>query len=247
MLKSTTAIIFFFMVLFLFLVAVRVFNISYPVSITSTNKSTELSVVGEGKVDVVPDTAFVDVGVNVNNVKTVDEAQSQINSINEKILASMKSLGIEQKNIKTSNYSVYPNYDYSKEATGEITGYNGNVTITIKTSEVAKVSKVIEGATKAGANQIQGTRFEVGDPAKYRSDARNKAIANAKKEAEILAKSLGISLGKVVNIVESTGTTDGGQPVMYSERGMGGGGGGPSVEPGSETITSVVTLYFEKK
>jgi hypothetical protein len=242
----TTSIVFFFLVLFLFLVVVKVFNVSYPVLVTNTSKSSELSVVGEGKVDVVPDTAFVDVGVNINNVQTVDEAQAGINKVNNKIIESLKALGIDKKNIKTSNYSIYPNYDYSKETTGEITGYNGNVTISIKTDDVTKVPQVIESATKAGANQVQGTRFEVGDPAKYRSEARNKAIQNAQKEAKLLADSLGIKLGKVVNIVESTGTTTNGEPAFYAERAMGG-GGGPSIEPGSQTITSVVSLYFEKK
>ncbi len=246
MLKSTTSIIFFFLVLFLFLVGIRVFNISYPVMVTNTSKSTELSVVGEGRVEVVPDTAFVDVGVNVNNAKTVDEAQAGINKVNNQIIAAMKALGIDKKNIKTSNYSIYPNYDYSKETTGTIIGYNGNVTVSIKTDKVETVSSVIETATKSGANQVQGTRFEVGDPAKYRAEARNKAIENAQKEAKQLADSLGIKLGKVVNIVESTGTSNNGVTALYSERAMGG-GGGPAVEPGSQTITSVVTLYFEKK
>jgi hypothetical protein len=249
MFKQTTTIIFFFMVLFIFLVLVRVFNISYPVMVMQTNKSTELSVVGEGKVDVVPDTAHIDVGVNIANATTVEAAQSQITKTNNAVIAAMKKLGIAKENIKTSNYSIYPAYDYTAGRGDTITGYTGNVTISIKTKNIAQVSQVIEESTKAGANQVQGTRFEVEDPDKYRKEARDEAIKNAKTQAQQLADSLGIKLGKVVNIVEYSGGSS--SPIMpyaaeMSAKGMGG-GGGPSIEPGSQTITSVVTLYFEKR
>ena len=248
MFKSTSSTVFFFIVLGLFLVVIKAFNISYPVMLMNTNRSTELSVVGEGKVEVVPDTGFVDVGVNVNNASSVEEAQAQINKVNNQIVTEMNKLKVDKKNIKTSNYSIYPNYDYSKESTGTITGYNGNVTVSIKTNDIAVVPQVIEVATKAGANQVQGTRFEVGDPAKYRADARNKAIENAKQQAAELAKNLDIKLGRVVNVVESTSTGGRDMPVMYADRAEGmGGGGSANMEPGSQTITSVVTLFFEKR
>ncbi len=247
MFKQTTTIIFFFLVLFLFLVLVRVFNIAYPVMVMQTIKSTELSVVGEGKVDVVPDTAHIDVGVNVANVATVEAAQSQIDKTNNAVIAAMQKLGIPKENIQTSNYSIYPAYDYSEGRGDTITGYTGNVTISIKTKNIVQVSQVIEEATKAGANQVQGTRFEVEDPDKYRKEARDEAIKNAKAQAQELADNLGIKLGKVVNVVEySGGSSSPIMPYAMTEKGMGG-GGAPSIEPGSQTITSVVTLYFEKR
>lgn len=237
------------MVLFLFLVLVRVFNISYPVMVMQTNKSTELSVVGEGKVDVVPDTANIDVGINIANAATVEAAQSSIDKTNNAVIAAMQKLGIAKENIKTSNYSIYPAYDYSEGRGDTITGYTGNVTISIKTKNIGQVSQVIAEATKAGANQVQGTRFEVEDPDKYRKEARDEAIQNAKTQAQQLADSLDIKLGKVVNIVEYSGGSSG--PIMpfvnaAADKAMGG-GGGPAIEPGSQTITSVVTLYFEKR
>ena len=236
----------FFASLFVFLFVVKIFDISYPVQITNTSKSTELSVVCEGKVEVVPDVAYVDLGITVNNAATVESAQSQIDKTNNAIIEAMTKLNIPKKNIKTSNYSIFPSYRYD-EGADTITGYSGNVTITIKTNDIQSVSQIIESATAAGANQVQNTRFEVEDPGKYRAEARKKAIENAKKQAQELASSLGIKLGKVVNIVEYT-PNSGVVPIYSRADTVGlGGAGGPSLEAGSQNITSVVTLYFEKK
>ena len=231
---------------FIFVFLMSFFRIGIPVQVTQNMTTTELSVTGEGKVDIVPNTATVDVGVRVNKAATVDAAQSQINETNNAIIAAMQKLGIEKQNIKTSNYSVYPSYDYSS-GSDEIRGYDGNVTLSIKTKNVDQISQVIAAATESGANEIQNTRFEVEDPATYRAEARKKAIDNAKEEAQKLAQELGIKLGKVVNIVEHTSSGNDVYPYM-AERAQGlGGGGGASFEPGSQTITSVVTLYFEKR
>ena len=228
------------------LLTIKFFNISYPMTIVSTTQSSELAVVGEGKVEVTPDTAYIDVGITVDHASSVSEAQKKINEINNKIINSLREIGIEKADIKTSNYSINPNYKYENNE-NRVDGYNGNVTIEVKVRDPQLASKVIETVTTAGANQIQGSRFVVDKPELYREEARNAAIKNAKEQAQNLAKNLGIKLGKVVNIVESSPGQS--TPISYEKfaEGLGGGGGGPVVEQGSQTLTSVVTLYFEKK
>ncbi len=233
-------------IILFFLLIAKVFHIALPVQVTSTTQATELAVVGEGKVDVVPDSANVTVGITVSNVRNVADAQSQINTTNNAIIAAMQKLGIDKKNIKTANYSVYPTYDY--ETGRSITGYSADVQVTITTKDTQQVSQIIEAATAAGANTISGTSFKVSDPAKYREEARNQAIKNAREQAEKIAKNLGIKLGKVTNIVEAGGSS----PVMpMYDRLQGGGGYGAAeaanLQEGTQTITSVVTLYFEKR
>jgi hypothetical protein len=215
-------------------------------TITTTNKSTELAVVGEGKVEAVPDIAYVDLGITTNNSPTTDEAQKTINKTNNQIVEAMKKLGISKGDIKTTNYSIYPDHKY-EGGQNYINGYNGNVTIQVKVHNPQLVAKVIEDATKAGANNIQGSRFAVEKPEKYREQAREAAIKNAKEQGEKMAKNLGIWLGKVVNIVESQPIQS--SPVYYraAAEGLGGAGDGANIESGSQTITSIVTLYFEKK
>ena len=228
------------------LAIIRIFNISYPVEVTNTSRSSELSVVGEGKVEVAPDTAYVEAGISVIEAASVAQVQKSIDDANNKIIAAMQKLGIDKKDIKTSNYSINPNYSYENNKNG-ITGYNGNASITIKVKNIAQVSQVISDATAAGANQIQGARFSIENPAKYREEAREKAIANAKEQAQKLANTLGIKLGKVTNIIESS--NDAGGPIIYDKMaaGMGGAAANPQIEGGTQEISSVVTLYFEKR
>ena len=228
------------------LLTIKFFNISYPMTIVSTTQSSELAVVGEGKVEVTPDTAYIDAGITINKASSVAEAQKSINEINNKIINALREIGIEKADIKTSNYSINPNYKYENNE-NRVDGYNGSVTIEIKVRDPQLASKVIETVTTAGANQINGSRFVVNKPELYREEARNAAIKNAKDQALKIAKGLGIKLGKITNIVESSpGQTTLPIYAKLSADSMGG-GGGPTIEQGSQTITSVVTLYFEKK
>lgn len=228
------------------LFVIKFADIGYPLHVSISNRSSELAVVGEGKVDVVPDIAYVDVGVTVNSQPTVEVAQNKLKETNNNIIEALKTIGIEEKNIKTVNYSVYPNYSYENNKS-TISGYDGTATVSVKTKDTEQVSAIIETATNAGANQINNTRMVVESPEKYREVAREKAIQNAKDQANKVAKTLNIKLGKVTNMIEST--SGGGslfQGGAYAAREMGG-GGGPTLEAGTETVTSVVTLYFEKK
>lgn len=227
------------------LAIIKVFNLSYPVEITTTSRSSELSVVGEGKVEVVPDVAYVDAGINVVSASSVDAARQSVDQTNNAIIQALQGLGIDKKDIKTSNYSINPNYSYENNR-NQLDGYNATANVTIKVRTVDTVSQVIQAVTTAGANQVNGARFDVENPQKYREDARAEAIKNAREQAQKLAKDLGIRIGKVTNIVEGSS----GSPLTLStanKMAQGFGGIGPIVEPGSQTITSVVTLYFEKK
>ena len=238
--------------LLIFLWAVNYFNIAYPLTVTSKMSSGELAVVGVGKVDTTPDTASVDLGIVVNDAKTIDEASAQINKVNNAIVAGVAALGIEKGDVKTSNYSINPNYDYTRVPNGTITGYSGNTTVTVKVKDTSKLPQVIEAGTKAGANQVMGTNYTIDKPEDYQEQARAKAIANAKEQAQKMANELGIRLGRVVNIVESS-SPGGPVPMFYEKSAVAldarGGTNAPipDLQPGTQTITSTVTLYFETR
>ena len=229
-------------------VFIKAINFTIPLAITTTTRTTEMAVVGERKVEAVPDIFYVSAGITVNNVSTSEEAQKQITEINNKIILALKDLNIQKDNIKTSNYSINPNNKY-ENGEYKISGYNGNASLEIKVRDKDMTSKAIAAVTNTGANNVRVSRATVEKPEKYREQARSKAITNAKEQAEKLSSELGISLGRVVNMVEST-------PGNYSPRydsvslslpRSGGGAIEPDIEPGSQTITSTVTLYFEKK
>ena len=239
-----------------FLIVIKLFNLAIPLDIrtTTSNKTTEFAVTGTGKVDMVPDTANVSAGISVSGVRTSQEAEAKLSDINNKIIDSLGRLGIKKEDIKTSNFSVNPDYSYRVEIApifpggDKITGYAGNATVTIKVRNTKIAPQVIQEATTAGANNVYLSGFTVDRPEKYQELARDAAIKNAKEQANKLAKSLGIRLGRVVNFVESTG----GYPQQYyAADGYGAKaspdaqGAPPAIEPGSQTVSSSVTLFYQ--
>lgn len=246
--KILTPVVVFFLSA-IFVIFIKQSNFTIPLEITTTNRTTEMAVVGEGKVEAAPDTIYMSAGIIVGSAPTSEQAQSKIAEINNRIIEALKKAGIESEDLKTSNYSINPNYNWSG-GINKIIGYNGSANVEIKVRNKNLASKVIAEATTAGANNVQILRSAIDKPEKYREEARSKAIANAKEQAEKLARELGISLGRIVNIAESSP----GQvyPVYAREsfgldKLAGGGAPEPNIETGTQIITSTVTLYFEKK
>ena len=135
------------------LLLIQVLGLSFPLRVTTTSAtSADFSVIGEGKIDVVPDVGYVDVGIVVNKVATAEEAQNQIALVNNQIVEKMKSFGIKKENIKTTNFSINPNYDYTS-GSSVMQGYNGNATLSIKVTKVETLGDVAKAATTAGANE----------------------------------------------------------------------------------------------
>lgn len=220
-------------------------NLTIPVKIQTSGSPQELAVVGTGQVDVVPDTVRITFGIRVEQKNSVEAVQKEMNEKSKTVTEALLRSGVKKENIKTSNYSINPEYDYNSPQR-RLLGYSGNMTIDVKVQPTTLAPQVIADATAAGANEVQNTQFIVESPEKYRAEARQKAIENARQQAEAIAKDLGIGLGKAVNLVEASG----GSPVypvaMYADK-VGAGGGGPTMESGTQTINSTVTVYFEKK
>lgn len=239
-----SSILFLGIIIILGLFLIKFFDISYPITITNKTVSAELSVVGEGKVDVVPDSANVSAGITADG-QTVAEVQKKIDDANNKIVAALEKLDIAKADIKTSNYSINPTRDYRPGGISTVSGYSGNATLSIKVKKIEQLPEVISAATEAGANQIYNTNYSIENPEKYREQARNLAIQNAKDQAQKLANQLGIRLGRITNISESS--PDNVPVPMFNEaKGLGGAPSVPDLQPGSETVSSTVTLYFEK-
>lgn len=175
--------------IFVFLLLIKYFNIYYPLYVVNTTRSSELSVVGEGKVEATPDTAYINTGISVTAAPTVESAKKTIDDTHNKIVDALKKLNIDPANIKTTAYSINPNNVYNNGA-NSVNGYNGNASLSIKITDTSKVANVIETVTQSGANEIQGVQFTINKPDKYQEEARNQAIENAKTQAQKLASTL---------------------------------------------------------
>lgn len=239
----------FFILLFSF---TKIFGpIPFSVNSVTATKSTTFDVTGEGKVTANPDVAVVTVGIQAT-ASTVKAAQDQINSSINKVSEAIKKLGIDPKDIKTTNYNVNPSYDFNSGQ--KITGYSANTNLLIKVRQIEKANQVIDTATSNGANQVGGISFDIDDePAgsqtvstktKSENEARVKAVEEAKKKASDASKIAGFKLGRIINYSENFG---GSYPVslraMAADKAI---GGTPTqVEPGSNDIVISVTLSYE--
>lgn len=236
------AVVLFFVLLFAYTKLAG--PIPFSVTSVSTTKTDTFTVSGEGKVIVPPDIAVVNVGVQANGpaVKQVqDELNRKINAVSE----AVKRVGVKDADIQTSNYSIYPQYDYQTGGQ-RITGYQASSSLTIKVRDIDRANEVIDGATAAGANQVSGISFDVDDKTKSQNDAREEAVAEAKRKASDAARIAGFKLGNIVNYQESFGNEPRPVPMMAKADVS----GGPEsvvkqVEPGSSEILVTVTLSYE--
>jgi len=219
-----------------------------PLSVNSTTveKAGTFDVEASGKVSTIPDTAEINLGIQVNK-PTIQAAQKEANDVINKITQATKKLGIDEKYIKTVNYSLYPNYDY--QVNQKIIGYNANITLQMKVKDFEKINQVIDGATALGANQVGSLNFTIDEDRQeqLKDEARKQAIDKAKKKAQQIAKDGGLRLGKIVNIKENV--TSPFQPIpMRANMAVGVGGieeKQTQIQPGESEITVSVTLSYE--
>lgn len=218
------------------------FGPGIPITSVVTQKQELFSVTGEGKITVVPDTAIVSLGISLNK-PSVKAAQDEVNSVISEITKSLRALNIDAKDIKTSNYSIYPQYDYQTTGGNRISGYQVSANLTVKVREFDKVNQVIDTATTKGANNVGGVQLTVDDTKQKEllQQAREMAVKDAKSKAESLASAAGMTLGKIVNIQEDSNNFP--RPMMA----VADSSAKTNIEPGSTDVTTSVTLFYETR
>ncbi|MDD5341045.1 MAG: SIMPL domain-containing protein [Patescibacteria group bacterium] len=204
-----------------------------------------ITIMGEGKVTAIPDIANVTLGMQNTNLN-IQVAQKKNSDTMNALIAQLTALGISKDDIQTTNYNIYPQYDYSSSRQ-TLTGYTVSQDVTVKIRQTDKVDQVLKIAGDLKLNQVGGLSFAIDNPETYRQQARILALQNAKDKAEALAKIMGVNLGKVISFAESSnGVTP--YPMMVSDKavsGIGGGGTAPSVSVGSQDIIIDASIVYE--
>ncbi len=209
-----------------------------------------ITVVGMGKASGAPDVANVQIGVETQ-AASVQQAVTDNKTKMADLLATLKGLSIADKDVQTTNYSVYTERqpaqgpDGGKGAQGTaIYHVTNQVNVTVR--DVTKLGDVLDKAVAAGANNIYGVNFSVADTTKLQGDARAKAMADAKTRAENLAQLAGVTLGDVVSVSEVIGSSG---PMFDSARpaAMGMGGGGTPVQPGELEVNMSLQVTYAIK
>lgn len=206
--------------------------------------SSTVTVTGTGRSSVTPDRVTFNVGVQTV-AKTVDEAVNENNQRTAAVIAALKKAGATDRDIRTSNFSIFPQQDYSQGKLPQILGYQVSNNITVSRSAVADAGKLLQVALNAGVNQSSGLQFEVSNPAAGRDAGLRAAFEDARSKAALLAQTAGRRLGMALQISEGVQNTPRPPyPMPMAMKAEAGVASDVPVESGSEERTYSVTVVF---
>lgn len=175
---------------------------------TLSEEQRTVSVSGSGTVSAPPDEVVLRLGVETM-AETASEALSQNSEQMEAVIAALTEAGVPQENVQTQTVQLRPRYETPQRETGpaeerELVGYVASNIVEARTSDLEAVGRLLDEAVQAGANRVEGIRFEVSDPGELLDQAREAAWQDAENKAQQLATLAGVELGEVLSINEST-------------------------------------------
>lgn len=197
-----------------------------------------LTVSATGAVQGIPDRAELTAGV-VTQAATAASALAQNSAKMQSVFAALERLGVPKTAIRTSNFSVSPDYSNGNGSARQILTYSVSNTVTVTLALAAQTGAMLDALTAAGANQIYGVRFGIADPGPLLTKAREEAVREASEEARTYAAAAGVTLGPIQSISAAGGMAP--QPVMMA-RAM----AAPApIAPGTENVSASVTIVWE--
>lgn len=211
-----------------------------------------ISVTESGEIYAKPDLAIIIFSV-ANEAKTVATAMTENTEKMNSVIEAIKKEGVEDKDLKTISFNIYPRYEYVKEeieiylyppGKRVLVGYEVSQGLQVKIRNLEKIGTIIEKATDSGANQVGDLQLTIDKEDDFKKQARAQAIEKAKAKAKELASQLGIKLVRITNFTESSEF-----PYFYRfaeavPSGLGG-GEAPSIQTGENKITVTVTITYE--
>jgi len=234
------------------------FAYSYSNSIEpSTLKSFAVS--AEGKVVAIPDVAKFSFGVITEGGENISSLVEENSEKVNKIIAFVKDSGVDEKDIKTSQYSIEPRYQYyncndirplgyngTPCPPPEIVGYTIRQSVSVKVRNFEKIGEILGGVSENGANSVSGLSFDIDDPDALQTQARKEAIEKAREKAKDISRAGKFRIGKLISLEEGY--------APYYRYGIGGAESvatsdikTPTIEPGSQEVTVNMTLRYEIK
>ena len=215
--------------------------IAAPPALAQIVPPAAISVSGEATVSAPPDLALVEGGVT-SEAKTAREASDANNATMGKVLQALKGAGIAEKDLQTSRLSLQPQNAPNRSGPSAIVGYRASNRVTIRVRDVTKVANVIDTLVAAGANDIGGINFMVSQASKLLDEAREQAVADARRKAEIYAKAAGVTLGAPLSISEEGSPS----PTPFRKMAVGMAASAP-VAQGEETLQVTVSVSWAIK
>src|SRR3954454_3870884 len=202
-----------------------------------------MSVEGQGQITVKPDQAKLTLGVVTENLN-VQIAQQENASISNRVIDALKQMVIEETNIRTTVYSVYPRYDYI-EGKSILKGYEVEHLFEVIVKDLSTVGVVYDVAIKNGANRSGGIQFLVANPDIHYREALKRAIHNAREKAEDIAQTIGSMIAKVpIKITEQSKPQEKVYPAFSTQVASATTKEAPPIQTGDFTIHARVKVIY---
>ncbi len=200
-----------------------------------------ITVSGQGSASLTPDIATISIGVQTED-KEAAKAVAENNTKAQEVLKQLKSFGIEEKYISTTNFTVYPRQQYDNNGKPLETTYGVENTVLVRVNDLTKIGEILDTVVKAGANTISSIQFDVADSSGAYNKALEAAVADARAKAEVAAKAAGVKLGPVHTIQTSVSS-----PSLY-KRSLAQEVAAPApnvpISPGQMNISVDVTIVY---
>ncbi len=206
-----------------------------------------LNVTGSGQAVLTPDIAYVYLGVRTEK-PTATEAVGENNTQTQQVIQAIKDFGIAENDIRTTNFSIYPQDKYDP-STGLPTGQKTYVvdnTVYVTVRELDKLGDLLDTIVAAGANTVNSIQFDVADKTEALKQARAEAVKDAEAQAQELAGAASLTLGEI----QSIGFYDSAPYPVYDGRGGGGAmaeAAAVPIQPGQLTFTVSVNISYAIK
>jgi uncharacterized protein YggE len=203
-----------------------------------------ISVTGTGQSFGTPDIADIQLGIDVSDAE-VGAAIEKANTVMAAVQAAVKEQGVEDADMQTVNFNVYPEDIYDRE-TGQPTGerrYHVNNFLNVKVRDISKVGAIIDAGLTAGATNVSGLSFGVDDTSALEAEARTNALKDAEERAKQLAAGVGVTLGKPIIVTEILSGPVYPMPV-FAAAADGKGAAAPAISVGQQAVSIQVNVTY---
>ena len=214
----------------------------------SVEPVSEVTVSASGTVRLVPDRAAVSFGVTTQ-APTAEEALNKNSEAVDKVMEVLTGRGVEEKSIRTTNYSMYPQYDWSDGGEQRLTGYAVYTAMTVQDQDIEDLGTLLSACVAAGINNVDSVSFLCSGYDEAYRQALSQAVADSRTKAEALAAAAGKTLGDAVSVTEGWqdtsaryGRTVNATAAFAKEEALD--AGGASLQPGETEITANVTVTY---
>lgn len=177
-------------------------------------RATTLNLAAAGEVDVAPDMATINLGVQTEAPTAEAAMQANARQMNQ-VMTALRRAGVAERDIQTSNLNLSAQYDYQQNEPPRLRGYQASNQVTIKVRDLARLGAAVDATVSAGANQINGISFGLSDPTAAENAARQAAVRNLRAKAELYAQATGYRVGRLVTLSEGTSYSAPQPPMPY--------------------------------